>query len=955
MIHRLATRIAFFPLLLPAIVSFIPPPALHAQTSALHGRIVDRRSAKPIPGAHVRIMNDADTTQSSMTTSGADGTFAFTAVAYRACRIEVTFVGYAMLVKRAAVDRQAVDLGDFQMSERAIPQPEIVIEGKVTPAVQKGDTTEYNAGAFKTHPDATAEDLVAKMPGITVDNGSVKAQGEDVQQVLVDGKPFFGSDPTLALRNLPADAIEKIQVFDKMSDQAEFTGFDDGQSIKTLNMVTRPDKRNRQFGKSYGGYGDEGRYLTGGGVNYFHDDTRLSVIGISNNVNQQNFSAQDLLGVLGNTNQRGFSAGGGFPGRRGRGGGGGGGGGFGGGQFQGGPGNSSNFLVGQQNGIVSTSSVGTNYTDQWGSHFAVNQSYFFNLTNGQNDQVLNRQYFGSPDSAILYNESTNSGTRNYNHRIDTRVEYTIDSSNAMIVQPRLYFQNNRLSSLLAGVSTRAGEQLVNQTETNNETATSGYNLTNHVVVRHKFGAPGRTISLDVGFGANRKDGSGTLASYAGYFLDSAAVRDTINQQSPLVTDGYSITPRLAYTEPTGASGIIQVTYNPSYSKNESDDRTYRYDLLTHAYSTPDIRLTNLYQNEYSTQNAGLGYRFRTAGINLMGGIAYQVATLHGDQQYPFSRTVDRTFYDLLPNAMATINFGEHNSLRMFYRSSTKAPDISQLQDVIDNSNPLLLKAGNPGLKQSYTESFVSRYGLTSVERGHSLFILFSATRTADFVGNSTIIAANDTVVSRGIRLNRGAQLTVPVNLDGDWNLNSFLTYGLPVDLMRCNLNLTTGYTYTRTPGLINGNGNIADVSAFSAGCVISSNISEDVDFTLSYTGNYSMSRNTLESDQDANYFYHTAGVKLNLIFLNGCVFRNETTNMLYNGLSGGFNQNYVLWNLSLARKMFDNQRGELRAGVTDLLNQNRSISRSVTETYLEDTQNQSLGRYFMLVFTYTLR
>src|ERR1041384_4282046 len=406
-----------------------------APTAALSGRIVDRKTGQPIPGAHIKLTNESDTSQTYLATSGADGTFLLTGLPARAYKLEATFVGYAPFLKTYTLDKRSIDAGDLALSQIAIPQPEVVVEGKVPPAVQKTDTTEYNAGAFKTHPDATAEELVAKMPGITVDNGSVKAQGEDVGQVLVDGKPFFGSDPTLALRNLPADAIEKIQVFDKLSDQAEFTGFDDGQSVKTINMITRRDKRNQQFGKSYGGYGDEGRYLTGGGVNYFHDDTRLSVIGISNNVNQQNFSAQDLLRVLGNTNQRGFSAGGGFPGRRGRGGGGGGGGGFGGGQFQGGPGNSSNFLVGQQNGIVSTSSVGTNYTDQWGSHFAVNQSYFFNLTNGQNDQVLNRQYFGSPDSAILYNESTNSGTRNYNHRIDTSVEDTVDSSNATIAQP----------------------------------------------------------------------------------------------------------------------------------------------------------------------------------------------------------------------------------------------------------------------------------------------------------------------------------------------------------------------------------------------------------------------------------------------------------------------------------------------------------------------------------------
>ena len=930
-----------------------------AQTAGLSGRIVDRKTGQPIPGAHIKLTNESDTSQTYLATSGADGTFLLTGLPARAYKLEATFVGYAPFLKTYTLDKRSIDAGDLALSQIAIPQPEVVVEGKVPPAVQKTDTTEYNAGAFKTHPDATAEELVAKMPGITVDNGSVKAQGEDVGQVLVDGKPFFGSDPTLALRNLPADAIEKIQVFDKLSDQAEFTGFDDGQSVKTINMITRRDKRNQQFGKSYAGYGDAGKYLTGGGFNFFHNDTRLSLIGISNNVNQQNFSQQDLLGVLGNSNQRGFSAGGGFSGRRTRGGGGGGGGGFGGGggggQFQGGSGNASNFLVGQQNGITTTNSIGTNYTDSWGSQLAVSQSYFFNLADGRNDQALRRQYFGTPDSTILYNEHTNGETRNSNHRIDSRVEYTVDSSNSLVVQPRLYFQNNHSSNLLTGVNTLATEALVNETETSSETGTSGYNLSNHVVFRHKFASPGRTVSLDVGMGLNRKEGTGTLRSTSGFFLDSSAVRDTLDQQTPLLTDGWSITPRLAYTEPAGGNGLLQFTYNPSYSKNSSDNRSFLYDIRTGGYTIPDIQLSNLFSNEYSTQNAGVGYRLRATGLNLMGGVSYQVASLRGEREFPTSTRVDRTFYNVLPNAMLTYNFGEHTNLRLFYRTSTKPPDISQLQDVVDNSNTLLLKTGNPELKQSFSQTFVSRFGLTSLEKGNSFFVLFSVTRTSDFIGNSTITAARDTMVTGGIALNRGTQLTLPVNLDGDWNVNSFLTYGLPVNLIKSNLNFTSGFTYTRTPGLIGGSLNLAGVSTVSAGTVISSNINEDVDFTLSYTGNYSVSRNTLVADQNSNYFYHTAGVRLNLIFWEGLVFRNETTNMLYNGLSGGFNQNYVLWNLSLAKKLFENQRGELRGSVTDLLNQNTSVSRTVTETYLEDRQNQALGRYLMLSFTYTLR
>ena len=195
-----------------------------------------------------------------------------------------------------------------------------------------------------------------------------------------------------------------------MSDQAQFTGFDDGNSVKTLNIITRVDKRNQQFGKAYGGYGDDDRYNAGGSGNYFHEGTRLSAIGLSNNINQQNFSTQDLLGVVGNTNQSGgfgFGAGGGGGGG-GRGGGGGGYSGGGGGGPGGGGANVSNFLVGQQNGVATTNSVGLNYSDTWGGHLTLNGSYFYNLTNTNNDQKLHMQYFPTPDSSTFYDENSDA-------------------------------------------------------------------------------------------------------------------------------------------------------------------------------------------------------------------------------------------------------------------------------------------------------------------------------------------------------------------------------------------------------------------------------------------------------------------------------------------------------------------------------------------------------------------
>jgi hypothetical protein len=989
---------------------------------------MDSKTKSPLTGVNVRLANPADNKETYLEATDVHGAFQFSSIKSHTYLLSATYIGYESLTRTIVIDKPVVDVGELQITPTAILLDEVVVTGQMPPMVLKADTTEFNASAFKTNPDAVAEDLLVKMPGITVMNGSVKAQGEDVQQILVDGRPFFGTDPTLALRNLPADAIEKIQIFDKMSDQAEFTGFDDGQSVKTINIVTRLDRRNQGFGKLSVGYGDAGKYNTGGNFNLFSGDTRLSIIGISNNVNQQNFSMQDLLGAVSNTSQRGGFSGGGSSGRR-SGGTGGGMGSVAGGNIGqgGGAGAMNNFMVGQQNGITSTNSLGTNYTDKWGDNIDVNGSYFFNFTRNQSDQQTNRQYFALNDSATQYGEVSDAETRNYNHRVDMRVVYSIDSSNSLVLQPRLYFQSHRASSLLSAANSLAVGQVLNQAENDNQSGTSGNNLSNHVVYRHRFGLLGRTVSVDFGMGSNSKNGDGALKSSAEYFQATSHLNDTLDQHSALHSEGSSFSSRLVYTEPVGSDGLAQLTYNPSISRSTSDSRKYSYDPQTGQYSVLETALSNVYENQYSTQNASVGFRYRIgdrdtardsgrerfmdrirnairaggrdtardlsrdgfmdrardamrdvardgarfggreAGMdgfrelnregtmNFMVDLAYQVAALQGEQTFPFSHTVDRKFYNFLPSAMLNYAITDRSNLRLSYRTSTRPPSISQLQNVVDNSNPLLLTTGNPDLKQSFSHAFVSRYSLTSTDRAQSLLVYFSVGYTGDYIGNTTLMADRDTVLSRGIRLNRGTQLTFPVNLDGYWSIRQFLTYSLPFTLIQSNLNLISGFTYSRSPGLVNGNLNVSNNFMFSEGAVISSNVSENVDFTLSYTGNYTISRNTLQPESNNNYYYHNASLRLNLIFWDGFVFRNETNNTLYTGLTGGFNQNLWLWNISLGKKLFSDQRGEIRFILTDILNQNKSINRSITETYVQDTQTNVLGRYLMLAFTYTLR
>jgi hypothetical protein len=498
-------------------------------------------------------------------------------------------------------------------------------------------------------------------------------------------------------------------------------------------------------------------------------------------------------------------------------------------------------------------------------------------------------------------------------------------------------------------------ELLDQAENNNRSNSYGNNLSMDNTYRHKFDIPGRTLSLSIRAATNHKKGSGNIHSFTAYGVAQSTAGDTLDQQSASVTDGSSVSSRLAYTEPIAEDGLVQITYNPSFSRNTSDTRKYDFSPVAGTYSDLDANLSNTFDNTYSTHNVGLGYRLRGAGFNVMTDLVYQFATLRGEQTFPRGSEVSRVYHNLLPSAAMNFNFGGQGNLRVMYRTSTKEPTIGQLQGVVDNSNPLLLSTGNPDLRPSYTHTLISRFSQTSSAKARSLFALLSLSYANNYIGTSTFSAQRDTVLPGGVVLTRGTQLTFPVNADGYWNMRSFLTYGIPVELIMSNMNFNAGFTFSCTPGTINGLLNKANAYVASAGVVIGSNISEEIDFTLSYTGNYTISRNTLEPDLNSTYYNHVSSLKLNLIFGKGIVFRGEMSNVLYSGLSASYDKNYTLVNLNVAKKLLDAQRGEIRVGVTDLLDQNKSVSRTVTETYTEDSENRVLGRYLMVMLTYTFR
>lgn len=922
---------------------------LETYAQSVKGKLLNAETNRPLRAGTISLISLEDSTQKLNAISDTTGNFRFNGVRRDSFVLKVSHIGYSDFKRIIGVKDTDLDLGTLLIPKSVKQLGEVTVVAKQPPVEQKGDTLQYNASQFKVNPDATAEDMVKKLPGVTVDKtGTVTAQGEQVKKVTIDGREFFGDDATAALRNLPAEVIDKIQVFDRLSDQAQFTGFDDGNTQKGINIITKSNMRNGQFGRVYAGYGTDDRYSAGGNTSFFKDNRRISLVGLFNNINQQNFATQDLLGVTSSGGNRGGFGGygGGQAGSRG------GGGNRGGGTPTSFNGSQSNFLVGQQSGISQTNAAGINYSDLWGKKFTITGSYFFNNANNTNDQFTNR-VTSLNDTSYYYRENSLSNSKNYNHRINLRMEYKIDSFNSILITPTASYQKNNSESPFSAVNSYNNSPPTSSTDNTTNSLASGYNINNSVLFRHAFHKRGRTISLGVTTTLNRRTGDTYVASDNKSYdsLGMVAIDSTQQQFTDNLNNANTLSVNVAYTEPIGKKGQVQVNYNPSFTTSKADQQTFLYNNVDNKYSLFDTSLSNKFTSNYNTQNGGITYRVGDRNNQFFIGVNYQFSELMNSQQFPQTAALDKTFSNFLPNLQLRRKLSARSSIRIFFRASVTPPAISQLQNVFNRNNPLIISTGNPNLKQQYTNSLATRYTFTNTQTGQSFFANFFVQKTNDYISNAVFIARNDTVLAPSIVLLKGSQLTLPVNLQGYWSFRSFLTFGQPVKFIKSNVNVNAGLTYSALPGLIDNVKTVTNNYNYNAGIVIASNVSEYIDFNLSYSANFNVIAGQPENDQVSQ----TAEIQFNLLSKKGWYFQNDLNNQTYTYKGTTPDQNFWLWNIGFGKKFFKGQKGDLKFTVFDLLKQNKSIMRTVTEVYVQDVRSQVVPQYFMLTFSYNLR
>ncbi|WP_288370109.1 outer membrane beta-barrel protein [uncultured Algoriphagus sp.] len=917
------------------VVSFLSSNSIFAQRSQtqperkLTGIVIDGTINQPMVGANVQIKTLADSLLRGAVTDG-QGKFEIVRPDIPQVKIEITFIGYEKISKVHNL-RDASDLGRLVLMEDTKELGEVLIEGQVPVGEQRGDTTSFNANAFKTMENAQAEDLIRKMPGITMQGGQLQAQGEAVQKVLVDGREFFGSDPSIALRNLPADAIERVEVLDQRSDQSRLTGFDDGNYSKTINIILREDRKNGQFGRVYAGYGTDDRYSGGGSLNFFNGDRRFSILGLTNNINQQNFSSQDLAGLSAN------SGGGGRGGR-------------GGGRWGGGGNN--NFFVGNDIGIIATNALGLNYSDKWGKKVNFTGSYFFNNTNNTLRQITNEERIINESTSQFYQESLINNVENFNHRANARIEADLNDKNSIIITPSFSIQNNRTFSDRDALTLGNEGDSLSALRSVSEAETKAFNISNNITYRYKFDKPRRTLSTDISTTWSNRDQFSDLEAASRDFQRNQL--DTTIQETDALNDGFNYRVNLTFTEPLGEKAMGTFGYQVSNNKTLADQKTRVFNEEN--LPVLDTALSNEFDNKFITQRLRSGYAYNNNGYSINLNLDYQFARLDNEAFFPEAGVFRRDFNNILPSA--NINYRNREtgfSWRIRYRTDTDEPSVNQLQNVINNQNPLNLSVGNPNLGQSYNHNIFANIAKVNLEKSQTFFTFINYSATSNFIGNSTFVAAQDTLINGEVLLRPGGQISQPVNLDGNWRLRAFATYGMPIPKLKLQFNTNTRIGFNRTPGMINGEKNLNDNIDLSQGITISSNISKNVDFSVSTTGTYTIVNSSLQANLDQNFYVQESNIRLYYSPNNGKLFvGNTVNNMLYSGLSEGFDQSVWLWNIEGGFRFAKNNKAELKVVIFDLLNQNNSISRTVSDVAITDVFTNVLTRYGMLTFTYII-
>ena len=898
----------------------------YGQEGSVEFCLCDSVNGDTVEGAVVELVYLSDSTKYHAVSDGS-GKAKFQRIAYGDYRVTATFLGYIPSCRRIRLNAHFLSPDTIRMQPDVQLLDEVVISTPALRSTQNGDTLSYHADAYKVVLGANSESLLTKMPGISVSERGVEAHGRTVQKIMIDGEEFFGNDVLSALKNLPADMIEDVEVFNKLSDEAELTGVDDGRGYTAINIRSKPDRRKGTFGRLYAGYGFSDKYIAGGNINNFNSKCRLSVVGLANNISLHNFVTEDIVGATDEEGKNGHS----------------------------------NFVVKPMPGISSVQSLGTNFNTSW-----LSGSYFFNRTDNSNVPVSQRENLNSGNKVQLTDAEKDLTALNYNHRFSAKMKFNVGERHSFIIRPSLNIQDfSDFSEQRSLVRNRFGcddIRFVHNRLSDNRNERLGINVSNTFNYRYRFHKRGRSLSMSLlgNYYDNETDALNEQYTFRkpDMPLDPLLASSVSSQQNFRKTRKVMARTGVVYTEPLSRRFRMSWEYAFIYSRDEAAKTVFLRDNETGELSTTaDARQSSENRGIYLTHKIGprFQYAFRKTSITVGG--AFQHMNFKGTNILPATGEVYKPYSNLTYEVVANLVINRQNTICIDAKGRTVNPSANLLQDVVSLANLSRVSAGNPNLSPSYLHGFGIRYIHTDARRGSTVAVSLNYNGSGNYIGDSLVADQPDFIVTEGVKLGEGNLFVRPVNIGGYHRLHGKITYGFPVNPLRSNLNIQAQAVINVLPGIINGEYSPVHRNNYLVGASLASNISEDVDFRVSYTGEYVQGEFTTKAGKNNNdYFSHTVSGQLKWAFWKGVTFTGSLSYRQDKGISAPFNDRTLLCNLYLGKRIFRNRLGEISIGINDLFDDNsRRYAHTINSSGTNNIVNQGIERYVAFQLVWHLR
>lgn len=907
------------------VLCFCALPAT-AQVYQLSGKVLEDPTQVPLEAVTVYLTSQKDSTVVDYTITAKDGSFSLPVrKTPNALVLKFSFVGFGVVEYKLDGVNENRDFGIIRMKEADNMLGEVVIVAEAPPIRIKSDTLEFNASSFKVRPDANVETLLKQLPGVEIDNeGKITVNGKEVNQILVNGQPFFDKDGKIALQNLPAEIINKVQVTDTKTKTEELTGQKASSNNASINLTIDPEKNKGFFGKAMAGYGTDDRYEASLMFNYFKEKRKISVLASANNINATGFSMNEIFDSMGGgRNYSTWSSDGSFS--------------------------VNNIRFGGGSGITTSNLVGLNYSDEPIEDFTTSGSYFFTNSNSEN---ANRRRVETllPEGTFTTLSQSDTESENFSHNLNLELQYKLDSLTTVGVMPRFSVTRNQQGAKGSSETRNENGQLARDNQDDSYSEGDSQNIEVEAYLTRRFGKKGRYGTLRLNTQNNLAERDDRRISFNNFYTDTdddgfTELTETDNRNQLELQNNTTDTYRFyaEYAEPLRDSLALKFTVAQERRQQISERSTFDADAAGFYADYNDLLSNYLKSSQYTTTPAA-ELAIQKKNVEVTGSFGTSIVKFDANSRYLGEQTSITKDY-LLPhmNVWGNIKLSKSSSIWLNYNYDVNFPSAAQILPVEDLSNPQHTYVGNPDIDPSKNHYFYVSF------RDYN----FAAKSGYSFYAGGNFFDSQIVSFTTYDESRRGT--TTYVNIEGSYSAwaggNWNRTIKREAHSLRFGLGL--GASVTHSKGFVEGAAFVADAVRLTPRISFNYDYGELLSIGPRYDFTYSETSYKNYLVEQVNNVTHRFTLQTTSYWPKKVVFGNDFSYTYNSNIADGFKKDFYLWNMSLGYN-FLNDKLLAKVKVYDLLNQNQNATRSISPTTIVDEENTVLRRYAMFSLTYKL-